>query len=318
MKRRIIRLIFSFLVIYTLNFFIPRCIPGDPFSHSSSISGDEMNGLNEEEILKMKEYYGLDKPLPQQFLKTIADNLNGNLGNSILYKKPVSEVIVQRAPWTLFLMVTSLILSLISGVLLSIISIFNKRIGDIIYRFMILICEIPPFVLGIILLFLGPAKISWIPLSGALTPFMQYSSKGELILDILKHAIMPILTLVLINTPGFYFTAKTSFERNMDKTYVKTARARGVSKISIILRYIFLNSWTAIMSKFFLSIGNVLGGTIVVENVFAYPGIGQTMKDAIINRDFILIQGIFLMSTLIVLTSSFISDVLVDRMTMFD
>lgn len=318
MKKRIIRLIFSFLIIYTLNFFIPRMIPGDPFSHSSVNSGDEMGGLSKEDIIELKKYYGLDKPLPEQFIMTIKENSKGNLGNSPLYKKPVKDILIERMPWTIYLMWTSLIISLVLGTILSIISIKNIKLGSIIHRIMMLICEVPPFVLGVILLFLGPAKFSWLPLSGALTPFKQYSGYMDYFFDVFLHSITPITTLVIINVPGFYFISKISLEETIKKSYVHAAKTRGLSNNLIIIKYIFLNSWTPIISKFFLSIGNVLGATIIVENVFAYPGIGQTMRDAIINRDFILIQGIFLVSTIIVLISSFISDMLVHIMANYE
>ena len=128
--------------------------------------------------------------------------------------------------------------------------------------------------------------------------------------DVLVHSLMPILTLIIIHVPGFYFTATSSFKTILGKEYILNARAKGLSERRIRYKYILLNAVLPIVAQFFLSVGNAIGATMVVENVFAYPGLGKVLRDAVIFRDFILIQGVFLLSTSIVLLSSFISDVI--------
>src|SRR5690554_3272902 len=121
MGRKVAIFILSFFVIYAFNFFIPRLMPGDPFSHSSSVSGEDMGGLSEKELARLKAYYGLDKPILSQFTTTVKNNLQGDFGQSILYKKSVSEVILARLPWTLYIMFTTLIISLVLGIILALI-----------------------------------------------------------------------------------------------------------------------------------------------------------------------------------------------------
>lgn len=312
MKKRIGILILSFIVIYVANFYIPRAMPGDPFSHSESTSGNEMEGLSIEDIQRMKEYYGLDKPINEQFINTIKANVKGEFGNSILYKKPVIEVISNRFPWTLFIMTSTLIISLLIGIFTAIIGIYNPRLNRLIHRVMTSVCEVPSFIVGIILLFLVAAKVDWIPLSGNLTPFKKYTGNLDYIKDVLIHSLMPISTLVIINTPRFYFTAVSSFKTILNKQYMENVNSKGLSKSRILIKYILLNAVLPIIAKFFLSVGNAIGATMVVENVFAYPGLGRILRDAVIFRDFILIQGIFLVSTITVLISSFISDCITD------
>ena len=114
MGRKVAVLILSFFVIYTFNFFIPRLMPGDPFSHSSAVSGEEMAGLSEKELARLKAYYGLDKPIMTQFITTVKNNLQGDFGQSILYKK-CDRGNISQTPWTLYIVFATLIISLISG-----------------------------------------------------------------------------------------------------------------------------------------------------------------------------------------------------------
>ncbi len=226
-------------------------MPGDPFSHSESTSGNEMEGLSPEEIQRMKAYYGLDKPINEQFVNTVKDNIKGDFGNSILYKKPVVEVISKRFPWTLYIMSLTLIISLLIGVFTALIGIYNPKLNRFIHRLMTSVCEIPPFIVGIILLFLVAAKVEWIPLSGNVTPFKKYINRVDYVKDILIHSLMPISTLVIINTPGFYFTAVSSFKTILNKQYIMNANSKGLSKGRILTKYILLNAILPIIAKFF-------------------------------------------------------------------
>lgn len=308
MGRKIAVLILSFIVIYTFNFFIPRLMPGDPFSHSSSVAGEEMAGLSEKELARLKAYYGLDKPIFTQFITTVKNNLKGDFGQSILYKKSVSEVILSRLPWTLYIMLTTLVTSLFLGIALALICIKKSRLDGYIYRAMSLVCEMPSFLIGVLFLFLIAAKVPWIPLAGNLTPFRRYTSTLEFAGDVLLHSFLPILALVVVTTPVFYFTSRSSFKTIMNKEYILNANAKGLSEKTIKYKYILLNAILPIVARFFLNVGNCIGATLLIENVFAYPGLGKILRDAVMYRDFILIQGIFLLSTTLVLVASFISD----------
>lgn len=308
MGRKVAVLILSFFVIYTFNFFIPRLMPGDPFSHSSAVSGEEMAGLSEKELARLKAYYGLDKPIMTQFITTVKNNLQGDFGQSILYKKSVIEVISARLPWTLYIVFATLIISLISGVVLALICINKPKLDAYIYRAMSLVCEMPSFLIGVLFLFLIAAKVPWIPLAGNLTPFRRYTSAFEFAGDVLLHSFLPILALVVVTTPVFYFTSRSSFKTIINKEYIVNANAKGLSDKTIKYKYILLNAILPIIARFFLNVGSCIGATLLIENVFAYPGLGKILRDAVMYRDFILIQGIFLLSTTFVLVASFISD----------
>lgn len=313
MKKRFLVLIVSFIVIYLFNFSIPRLMPGDPFQYSSSVSGEDMTEeLSKEQKEQMRKYYGLDKPIGQQLLDTISKNLKGDFGMSIHYKREVSEILKERLPWTLYIMSATLIISLIVGCLLALICVRSNRIDKVIYGLLSTIAEVPPFLIGIMLLFFVASQVSWIPLSGAVAPFGKYATEFEWIYDVFIHSLLPILAMCIVTIPKFYFTARASFLSILGKPYLLNAKAKGLKEKRILWKYIFINGITPVVARFFLSVGSTVGGTLLIENVFAYPGLGTVMREAVRYRDYTMIQGVFLLSTVIVLVSLLISDIIND------
>lgn len=311
MKKKILLLLCSFVVIYLINFTIPRLMPGDPFDYEGAAAGEESTTEMSREMKEyLRAYYGLDKPFISQLSDSVKNNLRGDLGYSIHYKHPVAGILVQRLPWTAFIMFSTLILSLLLGTALALLCVRSRRADRYIYPLLSALGELPPFLLGILLLFLVSARLSWLPLSGAVTPFAVYHSEWEWIKDVLLHGLMPIIALSLVTIPRFYFTARASFLSILERPYILAAKAKGLGEGRIRWRYIFLNALPPIAARFFLSVGSAIGGTLLIENVFAYPGLGTVMREAVKYRDYPLIQGVFLLSTLMVLLSLFIADVI--------
>lgn len=311
MKRRILVLLLSFVVIYLFNFSIPRMMPGDPFSYTSADASENADTeMSQEQKEYMRAYYGMDKPLFTQLKDTIKANLRGDFGQSIHYKRAAADVIRERLPWTLFLMGATLLLSLVCGVFLALWSIRRRRADRVIFGICSVVTEIPSYLIGILLLFLVAAKVKWIPLSGAVTAFAVYDSTWEWLQDVLVHAMLPILAMCLFTIPKFYFTARASFLSIHKKPYLLAAKAKGLKERRIRWRYIFVNGITPIVARLFLCVGTTVGGTMLIENVFSYPGLGTIMKESVKYRDYIMIQDIFLLSTVIVLLSLFVADLL--------
>lgn len=310
MKRKTVMLLLTFLVIYIFTFFVPRLMPGDPFSYLDYADTDTSGLMSEQHKAVMREYYGMNKPLVTQFAETVRNNLHGNFGTSIYYKGPVLSLVISKLGWSLYMIFSTQVLSLLFGLMLAKLSVNHPRIDPGIYGFMTVMAEVPSFLIGIALLFLVAAQVKWIPLSGAYASFAQYRNGLERISDILIHSIMPVAAMVLATTPMFYFTARTSFLNIMEKKYVYAARAKGISKPRIWRNYVVLNGMMPVVARFFLCVARCVEATLLVENVFAYPGLGKLMRDAVVYRDYPLIQGVFLIATVIVLLSSYISDVI--------
>lgn len=309
MKRRICIFILSFIVIYLVTFAVPRLMPGDPFEYSASDAAENVDvSLTREQKEIMRAYYGLDRSVGEQLLNTIQANLRGDFGQSIHYKRAAADVIVDRLPWTLLIMGTTLILSLIAGVFLALVGVRRPRMDRFIYGGSSLLSEVPAYLIGVLLLFLVAAKVDWIPLSGAQTAFARYGSVWEQVGDIAVHAMLPVTALCLYTIPKFYFTARASFLSVREKLYLLGAKSRGVTERRVRWRYIFVNGITPVLARLFLSVGGTIGGTILVENVFAYPGLGTVMREAVKYRDYIMIQDVFLLSAVLVLVSMFLAD----------
>lgn len=311
MKRKLWMLLLTFLVIYLFNFTIPRLMPGDPFEYTSSDASENSDtSISAEQKEYLRQYYGLDKPFLQQLWNSIKANLRGDFGQSIHYKRAAAEVIRERLPWTFLMMGTTLSISFLGGVFLALVCVRRPKIDRILYSLFSLLAEIPSYLIGILLLFLVAARVPWLPLAGAETAFAQYSSFWDRLRDVLLHALLPAASLCSMSIPRFFFTARASFQSISQKLYLLSAKSKGLSERRIRWRYLFVNGITPVLARLFLSVGSALGGTMLIENVFAYPGVGTVMREAVRYRDYIMIQDVFLLSAVLVLVSLLIADLL--------
>ena len=309
--KKLIEYTIAFLCIISINFLIPRLMPGDPFTFLSSEDGYTTVIFSQNQIEEYKQYYGLDKPLHLQYASYIGNLFKGYLGYSIYYNEDVLPMVLKRSAWTIFLVIVSLAISSILGIVIGGISAwFRNRLFDrTAYFFMVVISEIPAFLIGIALLFFVAARFDLFPLSGGVTVFKDFESPIHWFFDIVLHSILPIATLVLTRLGGFYLLSRNSMISVLSKDYIITAKAKGLSKFRIVFRHAFKNAVIPVITRIFLSLGTVFGGAILVENVFKYPGVGTLMRDAVLYRDYALIQGIFLFVAVAVLVMNFLADV---------
>lgn len=308
----IFRLLSTLFVILVINFFLPRMMPGDPFSTTSADEvGEDIIVMTEEQHLYYINYYGLDRPLPEQFLAYMKNLMTGNLGRSIYYKMPVSDVIVLHLPWTILIVVSATVISTISGVILGTLSAKNRKKGSdrIMMTCMIAFAEIPSFLLGLILLLIFGVYLRLFPLAGAVTPFANYNGLAEQILDISYHAFLPVLTLSLSQLTGVYLLTRNTLITVTTKDYIRTARAKGLGEKNVWIRHALRNALLPVVTRTGFTIGIMMGGVVLVENVFSYPGIGMTLRSAVVGRDYPLIQGILL----VIAVSILICNLLVDK-----
>ncbi|SHG95780.1 ABC transporter permease [Tepidibacter thalassicus] len=306
----------AFIFISTLNFFIPRLMPGDPFTFLSSESNSDLVTFSDEQIQKYKAYYGLDKPISVQYINYLKNIFKGYLGYSIILNQEVLSIIMDRILWTISLVLISTITSAILGMFLGCISAYyrNKIIDKIFYFLFVIFSEIPSFLIGVLFLFYFSAYLKIFPLSGGISAFVNYNSIYEYIFDLGYHAILPIITLSFTNIGGFYLLSRNSMISVLEKDYMITARAKGLNKKRIIFSHALKNAILPVITKVFLNFGYVIGGSILIENVFNYPGIGMLMKNAVFYRDYPLIQGIFLLLAIMVLTMNLFADLIYKKL----
>ncbi|WP_214045361.1 ABC transporter permease [Methanomethylovorans sp.] len=308
----VFRLVITLFVILVINFFLPRMMPGDPFSTTSADEvGEEIIVMTEEQRLYYMEYYGLDKPVHEQFLIYLKNLMKCDLGKSIHYKMPVSNVIILHIPWTILIVLGSTLISTITGVILGTYSAQNRKRGSdrIMMTGMIAFAEVPSFLLGLILLLIFSVHLRLFPLAGAITPFAHYNGLAEQILDILYHAFLPVMTLSLAQLTGVYLLTRNTLITVTTKDYVRTARAKGLGEKTVWIRHALRNALLPVVTRVGFMIGIMMGGVVLVESVFSYPGIGVTLRSAVISRDYPLIQGILL----VIAVSILVCNLLVDK-----
>ena len=306
MKKKYIVL---FFILLTIHFILPRIMKADPFVFLSS-DGTEVASYTEEEILKYKQYYGLDMPLWRQYLNYLLGIFTGNLGYSIYFKEKVTTLIFSRLVWTAGIVIFSLCISSVLGLFLGSFSAWNyqKKIDTILYQGMVIISEIPSFLTANMILMFFIIKWRILPTAGGITPFIKIEFSWNFILDIIKHAVLPSLTLTFLRLPDFYFVSRSAMLQQIQKKYVETAQAKSLGDIYILMRHCLPNAINPIMTRFLLSIQTMFNATLIVENVFKYPGIGKLIRDAVFYRDYLLLQGIFLVITIFILTISLLGE----------
>jgi peptide/nickel transport system permease protein len=228
----------------------------------------------------------------------------------------VTEIILSRIPWTLFIVSVSLFLSSLTGIVFGSISAWfrNKTVDPVLYFMMIVFTEIPAFLLGVFFLFILAARLRWFPLSGGITPFARFHGHAELLGDLLRPAALPVATLTFTRMGEFYLLSRNSMITVLTKNYIATARAKGLKRRRILFRHALRNAMPPVVARIFMSLGMLFGGSVLVENVFNYPGIGRLMRDAVIVRDYVLIQGIFFFITIAVLLMNLLADLVYRRL----
>ena len=305
------------LIVLSFNFFLPRLMPGDPLSFlTGDPSMDMPIVLDEEARAKLLAYYGLDKPLLQQFTDYMHNILHGDLGWSIYFNAPVSEILIGRLKWTLLLLGTATALYMTLGILLGAISAWNrgkKRDVGLLVS-LLSIGSFPPFFLGMLLIILFGVNLQLFPIFGAQTPFMRYSSPIDEASDILYHLILPVTTLVICYIGDVYLLMRNSMLNVIGEDYIVTARAKGLSEWYILRKHAMKNALLPITTMIALRVGFMISGMIFVETVFAYPGVGRLLFDAVTYRDYPLLQGAFLVITLVIIAANFVADMIYVRL----
>jgi peptide/nickel transport system permease protein len=315
-QQRFLEYLVAVWVILTLNFALPRMMPGDPFVILSAAEGQDHATISEAQQRYYRELYVLDRPLVVQYGSYFAALARLDLGYSMYYNEPVSAILLRRLPWTLFLVTAAVALSTILGTLAGGISAHRRQsaIDRWLYLTMIALSEIPAFLLGLLLLFFFVASLRLFPLSGALTPFKTHENLWLLLADMLRHAALPVATLTIARLGGIYLLARGSMATVLTKDYLRTARAKGLTAGRIFSRHLLRNALLPIVTRVFMSLGSLVAGAILVENVFAYPGLGRLMRESVLVCDYPLIQGIFLLVTISVLTANYLADRLYRRL----
>ena len=303
--KRIFMTIPVMVVVALFVFLLLRLSPGDP---AAVIAGDYATA---EDVQKIREKLGLSEPIVVQFVTWLGSLIQGDLGTSIFSNKPVTELIAQRLEPTLMLALTTIIFSILVAVPLGTIAAF--RGGSWIDRLVMLFSvggfSIPVFVLGYILIYYF--SITWriLPVQGYRSPF------EDGMLPFIQHIILPTLTLSVIYIALLARMTRASVMEVLEEDYIRTARAKGLSEVKILMRHALGNAAVPIVTVIGIGIALLIGGVVVTESVYNIPGLGRLVLDAVLARDYPIIQGLILFFSLIYVLLNLIIDL---TYTLFD
>jgi len=308
-KRNLITYLIALFIILTLNFFLPRMMPGDPLM---AIYGDEaLVQMSPQLQADLVDRFALDQSLGGQFVSYWAALFHGDLGHSYFYNAPVAEVIFSRLHWTLLLGGLALILSTFLGIMLGIESGWRRggKVDGGLLSGMVALSGFPDFWLGILLLLVFSVNLGLMPLFGAENAYSGLTGFSRL-LDIARHLVLPLTALTLAQLTGIYLLTRNTTIGVLREPYMLLARAKGLSPRTIKYRHAGRNSMLPVITRTGISIGRIVTGVLFVEIVFAYPGIGYMTYEALTNRDYPVLQGILLVTAICVLAANFIIDLL--------
>jgi peptide/nickel transport system permease protein len=300
------RLIGTIPVVFVLSlgvFLMLHLTPGDPVQ---IMLGQD---ATPEAIAALRSELGLDQPLPIQYVRWVGNALRGDLGRSIRTNEPVTEAIVQRLPVTIELSIIALVISLAIGLPAGIVAATHRNGSlDVASTGVALLgVSLPNFFLGILLILLLAQWLRWVPPSG-FTPFIQDPVMN------LKQMLMPAIALGAALSGIVARLMRSSLLEVLDADYMRTARSKGLVESKVIVGHGLRNALLPVVTVVGLQVGALLGGTILIETIFALPGIGRLAVDSIFARDFPIVQGVVLFLALVRVVSNLVADLLYGRL----
>jgi ABC-type dipeptide/oligopeptide/nickel transport system permease component len=270
-------------------FLVLHLIPGDP---ARMAAGPD---ASEEDVRQIRANYGLDRPLPAQYAVYMGKVLHGDLGDSFATLSPVREGIARTLPATLELTVAALVLAVVAGIPLGIVAALRpgSAVDSSLTALAVAGISLPGFFLGLLLMLLFAANLGWVPPTGRGT---------------WRQLVLPALTLGLPYVATFARLTRASMLDVLNEDYIRTARAKGLSRRNVVYKHALRNAAIPLVTTFGMDFGRLLGGAVIVETVFAWPGMGRFLVDAIMARDFYVVQGTILVFAAIVVVVNLAAD----------
>ncbi|MEW9872100.1 ABC transporter permease [Arthrobacter sp. S39] len=313
--RRLGFYLIAFWVSITLNFLLPRFMPGDPVSRMFARTQDRMQP---EQIEQLRKLLGVDdRPLWEQYIGYLHNMLTGQMGVSISrFPAPVTEVIGSQVGWTLLLGGTALVIAAVVGNLLGILAAWRRggAVDSALPPLLIFIGSFPYFWLAMGALYLFGVTLGWFPIRHAFSDTITPGFSWEFISDVGMHLVLPALTIVLVSIGGWMLGMRNTMIATNAEDYITMAEAKGLRPGRIMFRYAARNAMLPSVTAFGMSLGFVVGGALLTEVVFAYPGVGYQLLAAVQGLDYPLMQGLFLTITAAVLLANFLVDILYVRL----
>ncbi|HWY65679.1 MAG TPA: ABC transporter permease [Rhizomicrobium sp.] len=303
---RLVKTVLVAVAVVLLSFFLIRIVPGD----AATVMAGQSGYADEQFMKNLRAEYGLDQPLPVQLWKYASAVAHGDLGTSYVRRQPVATVIMERLPNTLLLNAFALLVAAAGGILLG--SVAARRPGSLgdsaVTVLAMLFYAVPQFWLGMVMVLVFGVWLGWLPPFGIETIGADYTGLARMG-DIAQHIILPGMTLALYFLASYARLTRASMLEVADQDFVKTARAKGLSERLVARRHILRNALIPLITYAGLQASILVGGSVLVENVFSWPGIGTLASEAVKARDNPLLLGIFIVTAILVCLFNLVTDI---------
>ena len=305
--RRLFQAVSIVLAIIVLNFFLLNMAEGD----AVDVLAGEAGSATPEYMAELRAKFGLDQPLPVQLLVYLKNIISLDLGYSFRHDMPVSVLIVDRFWPTLLLMVSTIILAVLFGILLGLLAAINLNTWKdvVISVFALITYATPLFWVGLMMIVVFSINLRWFPTSGMENIAAFYEGFDRFV-DIAHHLVLPTITLSLFYLALYTRLMRASMLEQYGQDYVVTARAKGLPERRITFGHVLRNALLPVVTMAGVQVGALIGGSVIVESVFAWPGLGMLAFESLFARDLNLLLGIFLISSVLVVVVNLIVDVI--------
>lgn len=290
-------------VAATLNFALPHLAPGDPITY---VYGDAGN-LRGEQLEEIRADFELDRSLPVQYAAFWQGLLRGDLGVSVQHNRPVTEILAERLPWTVGLVGLTTVASVVIGTLLGAAAAWRRgtRHDAALMTGVLVLDSMPGFWIGMLLIAAFAVQLGWFPSFGA----ASITAEGTVLIgEVARRLVLPALTITLASLGSSFLLARAAMVSVLGEPFIRLAWGKGLSGRRIAVRHALRTALLPVYTNATLAAGTMLSGAVVVETVFAYPGVGRLIYDAVIVRDYPLLQGAFLLVTLGVVAANILAD----------
>jgi peptide/nickel transport system permease protein len=293
--------------IIIVSFFTLKLAPGDVVD----VLAGESGGGTAETMAALRERFGLDQPVITQFVHYVTNLASFDLGTSPRFNRPVFDMIAERLPGTLLLMVSALTIALVLGIAFGMLmATFANRLPDRIVSVLVLLFySVPSFWIGLMMIVLFSVYLGWLPTGGAQTIGADYTGFAA-IADRARYMVMPTLSLALFYVALYSRLTRAAMLEVQSLDFVRTAVAKGVPGFFVTTRHVLRNALLPVTTMAGIHIGGLLGGAVVIETVYNWPGLGRLAVDSILSRDLAVILGILLFSSLLVVVANILVDVI--------
>lgn len=315
--RRILWLPVVIWAVSSLTFFALRIVPG------SAIQSLQNQIMDRSQLERIEEQWGLNQPIHQQYIAFMGDFVQLNMGVSMTSGVPINRLLFERVPPTIELAVVALVISTILGVLAGVISATTKHrwLDNVVRTLAVLGLSLPVFWVGILLIIVFAVQLDWVPTSGRINPRLDYDVITNFMLidhiltrnwsafgSYLAHLILPATAIGMTSTGFVARITRSAMLEQVRSDYIRTARAKGLSERRVVWGHAFRNAMLPVLTLQGIQFGALLGGAVITETVFAYPGLGRLLLEGILDRDYAVVQA----SVIVVALAYVVMNLLVD------